>query len=335
MLLINIRENLKKSDHYWTPVDEEQNINPESTQDRTQKILFSGVVIVGLATFVFGFLNFKTSISAPFRPVRSSSTDTANPEETGQLLITLRSKDTDKDGISDYDELYGYNTSPYLADSDSDGITDSQEIQQGTDPNCPSGQTCSLAAVDTNTAGTNASSSLLDVLGTNTAAETNVNANEVTVQELRTTLKNAGAPAATIDALDDATLLSLYRQVVTEAGGAETLTNTSVNTNGSAGSTNSSSSANVGNSFTNAAPANNSATTNTDTSSNTSTNITSANTSPLGSIDEKTLHNLTPDQIRQFLREGGADEAALQQIDDATLNSIFQEALQSAPGSSN
>ncbi len=301
----------------WTPVDEEQNVNPESTQDRTQKILLSGVVIVGLATFVFGFLYLKTSISAPFRLADSTNTNATSLGETSQLLTTLRSKDTDNDGLSDYDELYGYNTSPYLADSDSDGLADNQEIQQGSDPNCPTGQTCSLAAVDTNAAETNASASLLDVFDTNTATETNTDA--VTIQELRTTLKNAGAPATTIDALDDATLLSLYQQVVTEAGGAQTLP---ADTNAVPSATNTSATAN-----TNAAATAN-------TSSNNSTNTTLTNTSSLGLIDEKTLQNLTPDQIRQFLREGGADEAALQQIDDATLSSIFQEALQSIPSSS-
>ncbi|MFA6551789.1 MAG: hypothetical protein WCV41_04660, partial [Patescibacteria group bacterium] len=54
----------------------------------------------------------------------------------------LRTQDTDKDGLSDYDELYFYNTSPYLEDTDSDGIADKTEIEKGQDPNCPLGQEC-------------------------------------------------------------------------------------------------------------------------------------------------------------------------------------------------
>ncbi len=51
-------------------------------------------------------------------------------------------KDTDKDGLSDYNELNLYCTSPYIADSDSDGIMDGAEVKAGTDPNCPVGKTC-------------------------------------------------------------------------------------------------------------------------------------------------------------------------------------------------
>ncbi|MCK4859621.1 MAG: hypothetical protein KAS87_03565, partial [Candidatus Omnitrophica bacterium] len=45
-------------------------------------------------------------------------------------------------GLSDWDELYFYNTSPYLEDSDSDGFTDKQEIDNDKDPNCPAGRDC-------------------------------------------------------------------------------------------------------------------------------------------------------------------------------------------------
>lgn len=54
-----------------------------------------------------------------------------------ELLEQAKTKDTDQDGLSDYDELYIYSTSPYLMDSDSDEITDKQEVDEGTDPNCP------------------------------------------------------------------------------------------------------------------------------------------------------------------------------------------------------
>lgn len=47
-------------------------------------------------------------------------------------------KDSDNDGITDYDELKIYNTNPYLADSDNDGFIDSVEILGGFDPNDPS-----------------------------------------------------------------------------------------------------------------------------------------------------------------------------------------------------
>jgi hypothetical protein len=40
-------------------------------------------------------------------------------------LPSLSQRDTDRDGITDYDELYVLGTDPYLSDTDRDGILDS------------------------------------------------------------------------------------------------------------------------------------------------------------------------------------------------------------------
>ena len=61
----------------------------------------------------------------------------------------LRVIDTDEDGITDWDELNIYLTSPYLQDSDSDGINDNVEIDLGTDPNCPTGRVCGSDIIGT------------------------------------------------------------------------------------------------------------------------------------------------------------------------------------------
>jgi len=42
--------------------------------------------------------------------------------------------DTDKDGLSDYDELFVYKTEPFNPDTDGDGLTDSDDIALGFDP---------------------------------------------------------------------------------------------------------------------------------------------------------------------------------------------------------
>jgi hypothetical protein len=42
--------------------------------------------------------------------------------------------DSDKDGISDYDEIHLYQTNPFTADTDGDGFIDSVEITQGFNP---------------------------------------------------------------------------------------------------------------------------------------------------------------------------------------------------------
>ena len=45
--------------------------------------------------------------------------------------------DTDKDGLSDGEEVDTYSTDPTNFDSDDDGYTDLFEITEGTDPNDP------------------------------------------------------------------------------------------------------------------------------------------------------------------------------------------------------
>ena len=45
--------------------------------------------------------------------------------------------DTDGDGLCDYDEVYGLDTDPWLADTDLDGVPDGDEAGQGTDPADP------------------------------------------------------------------------------------------------------------------------------------------------------------------------------------------------------
>ena len=43
--------------------------------------------------------------------------------------------DTDGNGVSDYQEVYGQPPPPPPADTDGDGLTDDQEAQYGTNPN--------------------------------------------------------------------------------------------------------------------------------------------------------------------------------------------------------
>lgn len=51
-----------------------------------------------------------------------------------QETSSLTSRDTDSDGISDYDEITVYTTSPVSADSDMDGVIDSVEILTSSNP---------------------------------------------------------------------------------------------------------------------------------------------------------------------------------------------------------
>lgn len=110
---------------------------------------FVTVAVVGFATFALAWRTFPNRISAPFGLSPSGTLSgisfgsglTAGDDLSALLLDT---KDTDGDGLPDVQELKVYGTSPFLEDSDSDGINDSREISEGTDPNCPQGTDCAI-----------------------------------------------------------------------------------------------------------------------------------------------------------------------------------------------
>ncbi len=178
-------------------------------------MVVSVLVVVGVTALVLGFFQLLNVIRSPFSGVENANTTVAVAPADEEL----KNKDTDDDGLNDYDELSLYQTSPFLADSDSDGKTDKQEIDAGAEPNCPAGQACSL------TPGTNSNRNGNVNAGANTNAG-NVNGTNITTDQLRQTLKEAGAPAYVVDQADDATLIKLYEDAVnqsnTNGGGTNT-----------------------------------------------------------------------------------------------------------------
>ncbi len=174
------------------PINQEPNYEPNyKSEQRIYAVLF----IVMLGALVLGWWQINNDIYLPFswlknKPVVNS--DNLITDEQGILLT----KDTDNDGLSDYDELYLYGTSPYLQDTDSDGYPDKTEIETSHDPNCTANQTCLKAKISF-TEGTK---------------------RPQTIAELRQTLKEAGIPDEQLNSIDDATLLEVFNEVVQEVG---------------------------------------------------------------------------------------------------------------------
>lgn len=226
------------------------------------------VVVVGLvAVLGSGWLVYHTITSATKLRVSSAATNPAAAKE----LEKLKGQDTDSDGLSDYDELFAYKSSPYLKSSAGDGITDGDKVKRGLDPNCPVGQACQSFHLLT---------SPVDATG------------QLTPDFLRQALQAAGVPKSTLDTTDDATLLKIYRQVVSQQPAANTngATNTSTN-NSNAG----------------------------------------VNTNQAGSASAmEQLQNLSAGDIRRLLIQNGIDQTTLDRVDDTTLRQIFQQAIQSA-----
>ena len=169
-----------------------------------EKWLSGAVLFFGIAGIIFGFGHFRSLIAKPFDQLLQNSnlslTNTADSAD--QDLLGLRQKDTDQDGLSDYDELYIYQTSPYLEDSDSDGVKDQKEIASNSDPNCPRGQDCTVFYPE---------EQLVEV----TAADGNVD-----VSQLRALLVSAGVSADILSGISDERLLQTYLKVTGGTVGA-------------------------------------------------------------------------------------------------------------------
>lgn len=117
------------------------NQNLYSKKPIFSKLIFGLFLFLGIATLVFGFMNLSNNINNPFR-LNDNSDNEQTQIDAWEKIVTLQNTDTDKDGLSDYDEEYIYGTSAYLADTDSDGFTDKQEVDSHNDPLCPAGINC-------------------------------------------------------------------------------------------------------------------------------------------------------------------------------------------------
>jgi len=143
-------------------------------------------------------------------------------------IETLRGKDTDQEGLNDYEELYLYRTSPYLADTDGDTYSDSLEIKKGTDPLCAEGKICGTDETKFDLA---QKQQLLDQLSG--AGETmqdwqnsleDLNFDEIPADVLRQALLESGMPEDELNQLSDEDLFALYQQAQEELSDASAVT---------------------------------------------------------------------------------------------------------------
>lgn len=111
-----------------------------------QRFAISLFAVCGGLAFVLSFMHMRSLLHEPFLVSKSVLTQSqkffANEAANQDSLEASKKLDTDHDGLSDYAEQFVYRTSPYLADTDSDGIMDAIEVAQGTNPTCAKGQPC-------------------------------------------------------------------------------------------------------------------------------------------------------------------------------------------------
>ncbi len=183
----------------------------EEERQGLQKGQKIGVVLLSIFSVFavgLGLLQIRNTMYAPFALNSGVPYTVKEDINTNEALIY---RDTDKDGLNDFDELYVYITSPYLADTDSDGIGDKVEVEKGSDPLCPQGQNCnSPILTGEGLLDTSVSSTLLEPLPPEQDLEVALNS----PTEIRKMLLASGFDKKILDQTSDADLMNMVKEVL-------------------------------------------------------------------------------------------------------------------------
>ncbi|MBI5023346.1 MAG: hypothetical protein HZC05_04315 [Candidatus Magasanikbacteria bacterium] len=198
------------------------NPQPSSRLTKSEKLGFAGLIVLAVVILYLGFSQMGNNIKGPFLARWAASLSKNNVEEAKELNVEeqtalLKTKDTDKDGLSDYDELNIYQTSPYIADTDSDGVNDKMEIEKGTDPNCPTGKNCKSELANP-TAGASATTTLTLPFSTMPSTDQillqSMFGNNPDPKTIREFLSKQGVDKKTLNAFTDAELLQIFKEII-------------------------------------------------------------------------------------------------------------------------
>ncbi|MBI2410892.1 MAG: hypothetical protein HYV32_03320 [Candidatus Kerfeldbacteria bacterium] len=187
------------------------------------------VFIISILIFFTGALQVRAHLFARDKTVLTKIREQLTNQHTNSALdqsdeakslAELQNQDSDSDGLSDFEEQYYYSTSAYLADSDSDSITDKDELSAGTNPNCPEGGDCA----QTRTEGTNGNTNGTATDAQQAFAEFNpddllgVDQNgNIDTAKLRTTLQQYGVPVDVLEKMNDEQLIAAFQQTVEQS----------------------------------------------------------------------------------------------------------------------
>jgi hypothetical protein len=162
-------------------------------------------IIVSLVILGFSGWYVYQSIIGPvtYKQPEWLANQSTPEEEDAQTIADLKTKDTDQDGLTDYDEIYLYYTSIFLPDTDSDGYTDYEEVNSGNDPLCPSGQDCNLLKLIT--PNTKLAEAINEI-----RLEASLTVQEAALVDFRKVLVESGVPQEEMDKLTDQDLLDLF-----------------------------------------------------------------------------------------------------------------------------
>lgn len=206
-------------------MENEYNFQPRKHQPLTgkQKAIAVVLILSAVVALIFGFLRMGKIVKEPFELKPLVEEENNN---IGDELTALQSKDSDQDGVSDYDETYVYKTSPYNEDSDSDGITDKKEIDSGDNPNCPTGTNCGTTTdpiVENKTTETTPAENtpvIDDILKNNSPEDLSklqemvLPPADMSAEDIRNMLRAAGMDETLLSQLTDEQLVASYKSTL-------------------------------------------------------------------------------------------------------------------------
>ena len=215
---------------------------PRVNLDTGQRIGVALLICITLVLIGVSIVQYNSSIkNFGTRKDFSGSAPALDPAaQAKNQQDALKKIDTDGDGLSDYDEIYVFHSSPYIRDTDSDGIPDGEEVRRGTSPICPEGKDCSIDQVVAAGQTASASSSVQAVLPLQTseqainpnnsakivaptipAAGVSPDISKMTPAQIRQLLIDNGIPKEKLSALTDSELVQLMQEVQKEANGSQ------------------------------------------------------------------------------------------------------------------
>lgn len=188
-----------------------------------QKVSVIALGVFAIAAITLGLLHVNQGLvgAVAWNPKEKTIEQTQKKKE--DTAADLQSKDTDGDGLNDFEELQVFATSPYLADTDGDNIDDAKEVQNGTDPNCPEGKTCGVgeaAIAGTEKAGPSFNLSGVQQKPPEMPQELQqlLSGQGMDATTLRNLLKQSGVDVRTLEGVPDDKLMAVYSDVMKEFG---------------------------------------------------------------------------------------------------------------------
>ncbi len=270
---------------------------------KEEKAVLFLLFVVSILGVSFGFKSFPATLSRPFEVQLASYTGvdfkTLSQQEEEEIA-RQKAADTDNDGLTDYDELYVYKTSPYLSDSDSDGFDDKTEIFSSNNPNCPEGKDCAgtsegletASSADTGNENNNILSNVFNLNSGSLGGVTFDSTQDIqdflakmSPEEIRSMLISQGVSKDVVDQMTDEQIKQLLSETIKEATSSGALAGIIPETGGTA----------------------------------------TENSNPFA--------GMTPEEIRAALIEQGVPKSDLDQLTDDQINQMLDEAYNQASAS--